>query len=59
MDEGAEKNLSLGLSGFRISGVRENRVPATKIPKLRNVKHLFIQIAVTADGHVRRGHRPI
>jgi hypothetical protein len=59
MDEGAEKNLSLGLSGFRISGVRENRVPATKIPKSRNAKHLFIRIVVTVGGHVRRGHRPI
>jgi hypothetical protein len=59
MDERAEKNLSLGLSGFRISGVKENRVPAAKIPKSRNAKHLLSRTVVTAGGHVRRRCEPV
>jgi hypothetical protein len=48
MDERAEKNLSLGLSGFRISGVREKQSPCNENSEIAKCEAPF-----NSD----RGHR--
>jgi hypothetical protein len=48
MDERAEKNLNLGLSGFRISGVREKQSPCNENSEIAKCEAPF-----NSD----RGHR--